>query len=169
MIWKDVEGFEGFYQVNEDGDVKSLHTYLGMKPHLKKPYLGKRGYMVTDLSKKQFRKNLKVHRIVAKAFIPNPLNLPQVNHIDGNKLNNKVSNLEWVTSKQNVEHAIRNGLTKPYNHLLSARKLTPDIAIEIYNAKGVHREIAKRYNVGNSTVAHIKTGTRWQKYTNHHR
>ena len=165
MDIKDVRGYEGYYKVGVDGKVYSTHTYNGRKPTIKKAYLGKRGYYVVDLVKNQKRKNVKVHRLVADAFIPNPYNKPQVNHIDCNKLNNNASNLEWVTNKENVAHAIRSGLVKDYDHVKYAKKLTPELAIKIYKEDGLHKDIAKKYSIGVSTVTHIKRGSRWGKYT----
>jgi hypothetical protein len=71
-----------------------------------------RGYYTIRISENSKRKQLKVHRLVAQAFIPNPLNKPCVNHIDGNKLNNSITNLEWCTYKENYDHAITTGLMK---------------------------------------------------------
>jgi len=159
-MWKEIKDFEGLYLVSDDGRVKSLQTYRGTKPKIKEPYLGKRGYYVVDLSKRGYRKNVKVHRLVALAFIPNPDNKPQVNHIDGDKLNNHVSNLEWATCLENNRHARANGLMKDYDHS-KAPKLTESLARQIKYADGFHREIAVRFGVGVSTVTHIKRGTRW--------
>ena len=159
-MWKEVKDFEGLYLISDGGKIQSLHKWRGAEPKLKEPYLGKRGYYVVDLSKKQYRKNAKVHRLVAQAFIPNPDNKPQVNHIDGNKLNNNVSNLEWCTDKENKQHARKSGLSADYDYK-NAPKLTEDIARQIKYAEGYHREIAVRFNVGVSTVTHIKRGSRW--------
>lgn len=73
----------------------------------------KKGYMVTDLYKNGLRSTKRVHRLVAEEFLPNPDNKPEINHIDGDKHNNYVSNLEWVTKKENCRHAWNNGLARP--------------------------------------------------------
>lgn len=164
MNWKPIKNYEDYYLVSDTGKVKSIHTYNKSKPHILAGHLGKRGYWVVDFSVKQKRKNLKIHRLVAEMFVPNPQHKPQVNHKDGNKLNNHVGNLEWVTQAENSVHAKENGLLKPYNHK-RASKLTPKIAINIYQASGSHRQIAKKYKVGTSTVTHIKLGSRWGTYT----
>ena len=99
-IWKDIEGYAG-YQVSNLGNVKNCQTNI-----LKKQFSDTYGYLVVNLPKKQF----KVHRLVAQAFVFNPENKPQVNHIDGNKKNNHANNLEWVTNLENHHHARKIGL-----------------------------------------------------------
>ena len=120
-IWKDVFGYEGYYTVNNYGVVKTVECYMlydskENKKHRTVPerYLKQhemRGYKRVVLSKNGKSRTIPIHRIVAETFIcPSPVKEYQVNHIDGNKANNHVSNLEWVTPKQNIEHAIKMGL-----------------------------------------------------------
>ena len=123
--WKDIPGYEGKYQVSSLGNVKSVdrilpHKTYGtwhikerlLKPNLHGPNNSK--YFTVFLHSGEGKmKEFKVHRLVAQAFIPNPHGLPQVNHKDGIKTNNVVSNLEWVTSVENTKHAWENGLCKP--------------------------------------------------------
>lgn len=108
-IWKDVVGFEGLYKVSNLGNVRSVARLGTNGVVLKKRYFAT-GYEKTTLYKNCKQTTFVTHRIVAEAFIPNPNNLPQINHIDGNKLNNRVDNLEWVTCSDNVKHAYRTGL-----------------------------------------------------------
>ena len=91
-------------EVTEDGRVKSLNKGIFIKQFVKK------GYATVVIYVDSVRTNFFVHRLVAKQFIPNPENKPEVNHIDGNKLNNNVSNLEWVSKSENIRHAIDTGL-----------------------------------------------------------
>lgn len=117
-IWKDIKEYEGLYQVSSYGRIRRIEkeitvvtphkgtftkTYKGriLKPSIRGMYYG------VDLSKASKIKRKHIHRIVAETFIPNPYNKPEVNHIDGNKLNNNVENLEWVTKSENAIHAYR--------------------------------------------------------------
>lgn len=126
-VWKDVKGYEGYYQVSNLGNIKSLERiiensgtrtgYYKIKERILKPRENKsrNGYYELSLRKDGKEKRFKVHRLVACAFIENPYNKPEVNHIDGNKSNNYASNLEWTTSKENKEHAWNIGLNNS-NH-----------------------------------------------------
>lgn len=112
-IWKDIYEFEGYYQVSNFGNIRSLDRFDGVnyrKGQLIKPILKYNGYLQVGLRKNNKRKYFSIHRLVAIHFIDNPDNKKQVNHIDCNKQNNKVNNLEWVTPKENQFHAKENGL-----------------------------------------------------------
>lgn len=118
-IWKDIPGFEGIYKINKKGEVKSLNrikrgkggsTIVVKEKILKQSLDRKNGYLMVTLTKNEKRKNYRIHKLVANLFIPNPNNYPQVNHIDGNKFNNTVDNLEWCTPQENIQHAWKNGL-----------------------------------------------------------
>lgn len=102
-IWKDIIGYEGLYQVSNLGNVRKIKKNGIIKS--KNVYLHKTNYVVSTFCKNGFQKTFRVHRLVAQAFIPNPNNKPYVNHKDGNKQNNCVSNLEWVTHIENMEHS----------------------------------------------------------------
>jgi hypothetical protein len=97
--WRDVIGFEGFYEVSNIGRVRN---YVTKKIRL--PYKHKGKYLKVSLHRKGFKRNYPVHRLVAMAFIPNEYNKLEVNHKDLNKMNNYVDNLEWVTGEENREH-----------------------------------------------------------------
>lgn len=116
--WKPIKGYEGLYEVNRIGQVKSLDRYTVDSIGRKKFYPGKPltalinegGYSYVKLSRSGQKKQFYIHRLVALAFINNPNNLEEVNHIDGNKKNNVCNNLEWITSHGNELHAIENNL-----------------------------------------------------------
>lgn len=110
-IWKDIEGYEGIYQVSSIGRVKRLKGVYCKEDRFIKYYLNK-GYRFIFLWKNNKYKAAPIHRLVALAFIPNENNKPQVNHIDGVKANNCVENLEWNTHSENMRHAFDNGLNK---------------------------------------------------------
>ena len=107
--WRDVAGYEGFYQVSDLGRVRSFHNQYG---RILKPVVTQKGYAQATLIKNGKTRSRPIHILVARAFIANPENKPQVNHIDGNPLNCRVDNLEWVTPKENIQHAYRTGLAK---------------------------------------------------------
>lgn len=116
-IWKDIPGYEGCYQASNLGNIKSIPRYVSnhtgmllVKEKLITQRKNKQGYMICYLSKNAKDECFRVHRLIAKTFIPNPENKPQVNHIDGNKSNNRLENLEWCTNSENQIHAFKNGL-----------------------------------------------------------
>ena len=124
-IWKDIENYEGYYQVSNLGNVKSLDReftqlnkwgkyskYKKIGKELKK-IIDNDGYYQVSLCKSGSQKEFKIHRLVGIAFIENNNNLPIINHIDANKKNNEVSNLEWCTVEFNNKHAFDNKLFNP--------------------------------------------------------
>ena len=171
-VWKDIEGYEGLYQVSNLGNVKSWHTHGGKCGALLNTTLNKDGYCIVTLHKESKHKSYLVHRIVAYLFITNVHNKPHINHIDGNKQNNKINNLEWVTPIENYIHAIKNDLInqsritrhRGINH--HKTKLNEQQVKEIYklaihdNIKMV--DIAERYNISPSNVKNIKNKITWK-------
>ena len=108
-MWKDIKGYEGLYQVSDDGQVRSLGVSYYIRPNCLVQKKGKvllpeltKGYLRVQLRKDGYAKHYLVHRLVAEAFIPNPDNLATVNHKDENKVNNAVDNLEWMSNKDNI-------------------------------------------------------------------
>lgn len=112
------------------------------------------------------RWNFTIHRLVATVFIPNPNNLPEVNHKDGNKFNNCVENLEWCTGEENMQHAVKNGLRGDYKgskngrHKLNEEQVR-DIKIMLRDNKFTHKEIADAYGVSKVTIDCISNGRNW--------
>ena len=119
-LWRDVPRYEGLYQVSNEGRIKSLNYRRTSREELLKSIVDDNGYLFVNLYKEGKKKCPKVHKLVAIAFIPNPLNLPQVNHKDEDKTNNFVylnedgsvdlekSNLEWCDRKYNINYGTRN-------------------------------------------------------------
>jgi len=114
----------------------------------------------------QIGRLLRVHRLVAEEFLPNPDDKPQVNHIDGDKSNNRVDNLEWVTGAENVQHAFRTGLRVPTRGRLNGNaKLTDEQVDEIraaVGARGIGRQLAKKFGVSEATISFIRSCKRWR-------
>lgn len=162
-IWKDIVGFENLYQISNKGRVFNLKVFRQSK------LSNRGGYMRTVLFKNGKRKNCSVHRLVAEAFIPNPLNKPEINHINGNKNDNNVINLEWVTGKENINHAWNNGLIVPikmtYEHKCKLKDANSIKVIDestgiVYNSI-TDACIAHGYKI--STLIHYLLGTRKNK------
>lgn len=134
-IWKDVVGYEGIYEVSNIGKVRSVSRHVTHSDGAVQFFEGKErslrmnrdGYKYVSLYRNRKEKRIAVHRLVAISFIPNPENKSQVNHIDGDKLNNEFSNLEWVTPKENMKHALKMDLinknsVKRNKHLAKLQK-----------------------------------------------
>lgn len=113
-IWKDVIGYEGFYQVSNLGNIKRVGSFRGVnKAYLNNYYLthmdNGKGYLRVKLTLNNKSKRVMVHRIIAEAFIPRVENKNVVNHINNDKINNSISNLEWCTQSENCLHAVKMG------------------------------------------------------------
>ena len=107
-IWKDIDGYEGLYQISNEGRVKSLKYNHTNEEKFLKAKRNRNGYLLVGLCKDGKPKKKLVHRLVAEAFIENPNGLPQVNHKDENKMNNCVENLEWCDASYNTNYGTRN-------------------------------------------------------------
>jgi DNA-binding transcriptional regulator YiaG len=160
--WEPVIGLEGHFEVSDTGLVRSLpgrrkKTGRPRKGGLLKPQKwGK--YYKFSVDRKVFL----IHRMVAQAFVPNPHDLPQVNHKDGNQLNNDAKNLEWVTIKQNMEHAAIN-LLKVHGEQVHASKLTAIQVGEIRISRGLsQKDLAKKYGVSVTTIQQILYRKTWK-------
>lgn len=149
--WKAIEGYEGAYEVSNFGNVRSVDRdivysngrVVSYKGNTKKQTVDKYGYAYVGLYSNQKHKQGMTHRLVAKAFIPNIDNKPQVNHIDGNKTNNNVENLEWVTPHENYIHAVKNGLSDSKASLNIANKVRLHKPFAQYTLDG---EFIRKYN-----------------------
>lgn len=178
-MWKSVVGYEGLYEVSDEGLVRGVerkstgtkmpdriipaHT---MTPVERVTRPGQQGYLVVRLTRNGRGKTVQIHRLVAKAFIPNPLNLPMINHIDGNKHNNKKSNLEWTTCSKNNIHALETGLRKPRgNPILQFTKNGEFIAEYRSTCEAARKTGASRGMISHCINGWAKTGSGyvWKK------
>lgn len=168
-IWKDIKGYEGKYQVSNLGNVKSLERFDKYNRYVKEKILIPRkhtgGYLRVGLSRKDFY----IHRLVAEAFIPNLKNKKYINHIDGDKTNNNINNLEWCTANENMQHAyyilkyadsdFMSKIANCKNHeiaMIRKRKLTNKQILEIRKSKMPENKLAIIYNVSRSYINSIK-------------
>lgn len=155
--WKPVPGYEGLYEVSNQGQVKGPKGFI-------KPKIQYNGYARTELWKKGLRYRPSIHRLVAEVFIPNPENKPQVNHLDGNKLNNNVSNLEWCTVQENLLHSVI--LHQRFGEKASNSKLKEEevVAILVMLDKGVPGKwLADLFGITNAQISNLKKGKQWRR------
>lgn len=133
--------------------------------------LDKDGYKIVGICFNGLQKNERLHRIIAKTFIPNPENKPYVNHINGIKTDNRVENLEWVTPKENTQHAIKNKLFNPFGSNNKRSKLNEidvlNIRNETKNIKRYNRKkLSEKYNVSESIIKRIVINETWKHLIN---
>lgn len=163
-IWKDVSGFEGIYKVSNKSRIMSLPRKSVPNKVILKQVVSTNGYLVVNLSGIVCYS----HRIIAKEFIPNPENKPQVNHKNGIKNDNRLYNLEWVTHQENIQHGHDLGLwkyadSKGENH--NSCKLTDQDVLNIRSlyksGSFTHKEIAKAYDIGRRQIGKIINRKAW--------
>jgi len=180
-IWKKIKNTNNIYLISNKGRLKTLNWRNSGKEVIMKPAPDKKGYLRTVIIIDNKPKTIKLHRLVAETFINNPENKPQVNHVDCNKQNNMVNNLEWVTPQENFLHSVEHlkqksfvkniGKTSNLKHLIGEQigtsKLTIKEVKEIRN-KFIPRVytrkiLANEYNVKESTIKDIilKKSWRW--------
>ena len=156
-IWKDIPGYEGYYQASNKGNIRSLDRlvednggFYKKKGRVLKKHLAKSGYELLILSVKGQQKHCKVHRLIALTFLEKEEGKNFVNHKDGNKSNNNVSNLEWVTPKENVKHSLHTLLNNNNGY-----KYKKEI-IEDYTKNNMMLvELKKKYKCHNETLKNI--------------
>ena len=169
--WKDIKGFEGYYQISNFGNVRSLDRYVINNKNGGERFINGKlmkltkvkgreesdtKYLVVNLRSYGSNKVSLVHRLVAEAFIPNPNNMPEINHKDGNKENNFVDNLEWCTYSENNQHAIDTKLRKPRGIPV----LQYDINGILVNEYKSATDAARMTKFGRGSICHCLTGRR---------
>lgn len=168
MLWKDIEGYEGYYRISSDGKIRSLDRVIvrkdGHNHHIKgrimKTRLDKDGYVLVGLRNKEGKKTFKVHRLVLKTFEGD--SRKTVNHKNGKKSDNRLSNLEYLTNKENSIHALKNGLIKVGEERHTSKLSEKDVR-EIMSLKSgnlLQKDIAKIYNISPCNIKSI-----WEKRT----
>jgi hypothetical protein len=168
-IWKDISGYAGHYQASNLGNIRSVDRMIQKGSHQRfsrgvvlKPMVTFDGYKQVSLSLDAISKSYKVHQLVARTFIPKTGT--EINHIDGDKLNNRLENLEWCTRGENISHCFRLGLRTSAGTANGRAKVTPFIAAEIrsaWNTGATKTDIAHRFGLGRSTVCSIINMKRW--------
>lgn len=162
-VWKDITGYEGHYQVSSHGVIKSMPRMRKSKGSSFAPLCGrilkqktsKSGYKCLHLTANEKHCHPSVHRLVALAFIDNPENKPTVNHIDGDKTNNKMSNLEWATSSEQMSHAIKLDLLELRGHTKFSKQFKQEVH-DYYKDNSVSLfTLAKMFNMSERTAGRI--------------
>lgn len=159
-IYKQIVGYENYYEVSNYGNVRST-SYKGVK--ILKPSKTKNGYLNVILCVKQVKVNKLIHRLVAECFLENKDNLPVVNHIDCNKINNNYQNLEWTTVEYNNEHAKSNNRLQRYEDR-PASKITRDGAIripELIKLGATTDDLKNYFGVSRRCIDNIFEGKNW--------
>lgn len=182
--WRPIPGYDG-YEVTADGRVRNAKSGRELKPRLNRIKGRHQCYMVVGLSvprrpeerttgprggRTVKQASPGVHRLVAMAFIPNPDNLPEVNHRDFNRTNNVASNLEWTTKQQNVDHAHAQGHYESSWCKQRRQRLTPDQVLELltdHQAGMRPGALAKKYEIGENMVFRITSGRSWKLIYRH--
>lgn len=159
-MWKPIPGYADRYEVSSEGRVRSISGMRGSreKPYYIKGFVDKIGYVRIVLYYNRRRVSHGLHVLVARAFLGMPPEGCEVNHIDLNKSNNRIDNLEYVTKKENQQHARANRSWAKNPWSISRRKLTPDQVLEISASSEPDRVLAKRYSVSNVTIRNIRFG-----------
>lgn len=167
-LWQDIKGFEGIYWISNFSRIKSqINNNI---PRLIKTTATHGGYRYVILcNKAKYVK--RVHRLVAETFIPNPFNLPQINHINGVKTDNRLENLEWCTSSQNATHAYQNKLRVPTQGEINGQsKLTTDDVNKILKLRGSisSYKLGQHYGLKHNTILNIWNNKSWKHIRRQH-
>ena len=158
MKWKAIEGYEGVYDVSDAGQVRNVKYGHTLK------HGSNKGYPSVNLSVGGKYKTKKIHRLVAIAFIDNPENLPVVNHLNGDRTDHRIENLEWCTQGHNVQHMLDEGFSRGKGNTHWSAKLTEEGVRQMRKLRDAGlsvNEIAKQFGVKHSTASLAISGTTW--------
>jgi hypothetical protein len=168
--WKSIDGYKGIYEVSNLGNVRSIDRISYENKYPRKLHgktlsagLSGQGYYSVILYKNKSHISIRVHRLVAFAFLENKNGYAEVNHINGHKTDNRACNLEWCTREYNIKHAIKNGLfegKKGENH--PATKLTNNDIFLIRKSKDSIKELSIKYNITKVSIRNIRNKKTWK-------
>lgn len=171
-LWKDINGFEGLYQVSSLGNVKSIERSVRYsdgrvyryEEKLLKPCLDNQSYRFVNLYRTNGKRVIRIHRLVAIVFIPNPENKPEVNHKIGDKSNNTIANLEWATRNENQSHAVKNKL-HAHGEKHGIRNVLNETTVRkarVMKQEGYsYAAIARKFGINRITILQAVTGKNW--------
>lgn len=157
-MWKQIKDYD--YEISLEGIVRRIST-----KQLKKPYIIHNGYLAIQLNINGKRKGYLVHRLLGKYFIPNPENKPFINHIDSNRLNNSLENLEWCTHQENVVHSYKQGFSSNIGSKNGFSKLNEELVKQIrtrYSLGETNKQIANDIGVSENCIQQVTKRINWK-------
>lgn len=163
-IWKDIESYEGVYQISNFAEVRSFKTGTWRTLKAREDGLG---YKMVTLCKSGVSRNYKIHRLIMQSFKPNKCNKSQVNHLNGNKSDNRLENLEWATPSENLLHAYKNNLNYAKSGVdCNLTKLTEEevksIRLLLVEGSLTQKAIANKFKVSPTAIYCIKNNINWK-------
>ena len=169
-IWIPITGYEGFYEISNMGRIKGIDRVDCMgqfrKTKISKQCFDKNKYLLISLSRDRIDKTFRVHRLVGFHFIPNPENKKEINHKKGIKTDNRASELEWSTNKENIHHSISIGIKRSIKGESNPGAIiNQELALKIFNYQGKLRHVASHFNIDKQIVSRIKRGLNWSHVT----
>jgi len=171
-VWVNIQGAAGKYQVSNLCNVKtttnfdSIGRVMSGHPKVIKQHVNFNGYLYVNMIINGKETLKPIHRLMAETFLPNPLGLNCINHINCNKLDNRLENLEWCTIEYNTQHAHKNGrFPNPTGIKNGSAKITDEIALDIFTSKLSVKELVVKHGVHPSRVYDVRTGVSWNHIT----